>query len=97
MFNYGVNGVSEIATICYSTFKYILWFRQMSSNLNVFSRGRKFWVLSIWKSMFDQDVDSIGNDIDGNVINYNTVLLLNNYIIHGVLCKFTSIKPVYQQ
>lgn len=32
--------------------------------------------------MFDQDVDSIGNDIDGNVINYNTVLLLNNYIIH---------------
>ena len=47
--------------------------------------------------MFDQDVDSIGNDIDGNVINYNTVVLLNNYIIHGVLCKFTSIKPVYQQ
>lgn len=32
--------------------------------------------------MFDQDVVSIGNDIDGNVINYNTVLLLNNYIIH---------------
>ena len=32
--------------------------------------------------MFDRDVVSIGNDVDGNVINYNTVLLLNNYIIH---------------
>lgn len=41
MFNYGVNGVSEIATICYSTFKYILWFREMSSNLNVFFKREK--------------------------------------------------------
>lgn len=40
-------------------------------------------------------MDSIGNDIDGNVINYNIVLLFNNYIIYGVLCKFISIKFVY--
>lgn len=40
-------------------------------------------------------MDSIGNDIDGNVINYNIVLLFNNYIIYGVLCKFIRKKFVY--
>lgn len=60
-----------------------------------FLRGRKFWVLFIWKNMFDWDVVSIGNDVDVNVINYNIVLLFNNYIIYGVLCKFISIKFVY--
>ena len=69
----------------------------MSSNLNVFFKREKILSSSIWKNMFDRDVVSIGNDVDGNVINYNTVLLLNNCKIHGVLCKFTSIKPVYQQ
>lgn len=96
MFNYGVNGVSEIATICYSTFKYILWFRQMSSNLNVFFKREKI-LSSIHLEKYVWSRCGHPHDIDGNVINYNTVLLLNNYIIHGVLCKFASIKPVYQQ